>query len=304
MIKMRIFVLFGTICVAANVHADDVAQLRERGEALAKAGHYSEAIDAFKAADRKQPRANHACLIALAYTRRELWPQAEIFIAKCHQRAQPNDPAPDWLPKADQQIAERIAAAKVAAITIETDPRSDAVLTVSSFAPDESFEPRTIHLPFGHHVIFAKAPGFEPAQHEIDVKDGKPQRIVIHLDRVGERVAQPVAAAPVDSLPNADPLPRRLVIAGGATVAAAAILNVTLYLHFRNKLDGAQNLDDYNGYETDYDITRFTMFGLYGIGGAAVIAGAVLMYVKRDRDVSVGVAPIQGGAGVAMEWRR
>src|SRR5688572_3278724 len=94
--------------VLAHAHAEDVSQLRARGEELAKEGRFSEAIDAFKAADRISPRADHACLIALAYTRRELWPQAEIFISKCHQRVSPDNPAPDWLPKAEQEISHRL----------------------------------------------------------------------------------------------------------------------------------------------------------------------------------------------------
>jgi hypothetical protein len=47
-------------------------ELEARGEALAKTGRYGEAIEAFKAADHIQPRASHACLIALAYARRDL----------------------------------------------------------------------------------------------------------------------------------------------------------------------------------------------------------------------------------------
>src|SRR4051812_16006045 len=85
---------------AAAVAAETPAELSARGEQLAKEGRFSEAITAFKAADAVEPRAKHACLIALAYTRRELWPQAEIFLDLCRTRATATDPVPDWVPLA------------------------------------------------------------------------------------------------------------------------------------------------------------------------------------------------------------
>jgi hypothetical protein len=62
--------------VARLAHADDVADLEKRGQELAKQNEYTQAIDAFKRADRLAPRAAHACMIGLAYLRREMWPQA------------------------------------------------------------------------------------------------------------------------------------------------------------------------------------------------------------------------------------
>ena len=57
--------------VASPAHAESPADLQARGEDQARQGHYTEAIDSFKAADRLEPSAAHACLIALAYVRRE-----------------------------------------------------------------------------------------------------------------------------------------------------------------------------------------------------------------------------------------
>src|SRR5512143_861795 len=112
--------LVAALVVVAPVvgHADDREALQAKGEQLAKEGRYNDAIDAFKAADRIQPRASHACLIALAYTRREAWPQAELFLSICHQRANAGDPLPDWVPQADQMIKERLASANLAEVTI------------------------------------------------------------------------------------------------------------------------------------------------------------------------------------------
>ena len=50
------------------------------------------------------------------------------------------------------------ASANVAAVDIRVEPAgTDVKLAVSSFAPDELFGPRTIHLPPGHHVLLATA---------------------------------------------------------------------------------------------------------------------------------------------------
>ncbi len=107
-----------------------------KGEQQAKDGRFADAIDSFKAADRIQPRASHACLIALAYTRRELWSQAQLWLSTCHTRASASDPLPDWVPLAEKQIKERLETANVAEVTIEVKPAgAKAKFTVSSFAP-------------------------------------------------------------------------------------------------------------------------------------------------------------------------
>jgi hypothetical protein len=123
--------------IAAAQPADPVA-LRAQGEELARSGRYSEAIDRFKQADRIKPNAANACLIALAYTRRELWPQAEVWLDTCRGRATPADPQPDWAPTEAKQIRERLAVANVAPVEVVVTP-PNAEVTVSSFALDESF---------------------------------------------------------------------------------------------------------------------------------------------------------------------
>src|SRR5258706_13610619 len=88
------------LCSTAALAAPTAAELQAHGETLAQERRYTEAIEAFKAADKLEPNATHTCLIALAYTRRELWPQAEIFMARCHVLAVTGG-LPDWVPDAD-----------------------------------------------------------------------------------------------------------------------------------------------------------------------------------------------------------
>src|SRR5207302_641157 len=182
------------MCSSTVAGAQSAQDLQTEGEKAAKEGNYAGAIEKFKAADRVEPRASHACLIALAYTRRNLWPQAEIFRTKCHERATAGDPLPDWIGTADKQIDDAITSANVAEVTIVVEPAeaTDAQLTVSSFAPDEKFPPRAIHLPPGIHQVFASATGFEVGSHLVDVKDKTPQKIVIKLYRPGETPTGPV----------------------------------------------------------------------------------------------------------------
>ena len=133
---------------ASTVQADTAAERVAAGEQLAKEGRLTEAIESFKAADKLEQRAKHACLIALAYIRRELWPQAEIFMTRCHQRATAGDPVPDWAALAEKQMNERLSSAKVSAVHIRIEPTAlaaTAKISVSSFPADETFAPRTIH---------------------------------------------------------------------------------------------------------------------------------------------------------------
>src|SRR5258706_9918057 len=122
----------------ALAHADVVDDLDAKGEELGKLGNWTLAIDAFKQADAQRPNTKHACLIGLAYVRRELWPQAELFFARCRGRASSSDPLPDWLADAQQQLDQKLTAANTVAVSFAIIPAIAAPqISVSSFAPDE-----------------------------------------------------------------------------------------------------------------------------------------------------------------------
>src|SRR6185312_9671665 len=152
MFRRALVVAIACASAARSARADDVDELVAKGEALAKQSEYPQAIAMFKQADAKRPRAAHACMIGLAYMRREAWPQAELYLALCEKRAVPGDQPPDWVDAAHQTLAAKLRAAQIPAITIEvTPPNTHARLTVSSFAPDEQFDVQTIHLAAGKH---------------------------------------------------------------------------------------------------------------------------------------------------------
>jgi len=257
-------------------------ELRARGEQLAKDGHYSEAIDAFKAADRVERRASHACLIALVYTRRELWPQAELWLAQCQARANASDALPEWVPQLTTLLAERLEHVDVAPIDIVVEPRdANAAITVSSFAPDEVFAPRSIHLPPGRHTIRASAPGYRSAQQDIEVVGRTPLRVARRLDRGSDR--------------DGSSLDRTLFVAGlfalGGEAAAYTAMSVGWW-----KLHSGHGF--HSGYETLYDTGRVASIGLWFVTGA-LFGTAYYLHRKHDWQVSAALLP-EGGVLVGI----
>jgi hypothetical protein len=309
------------IATAAAAPTGD--ELRANGEKLAKDGRYSEAIAAFKAADKLTPRATNWCLIGLAYTRRELWPQAEITIERCKQLASAADPLPSWLPALEAQLASRLASVDVAAVDIAVEPASaTAELTVSSFAPDETFHARVIHLPFGHQVISASAPGYPRADVAIDIVDRAPQHVVLKLQstvaakpEVAQTPSPSLSPAPVVVTPAPVAAPEHhrgltpwIVMGGGAALAVAgAIVEATWFKSAHDQLASEPNNTAYASDEGTFDTRRDVVIGLYAAGAVAVGVGVVLELTGHHRDersVQVSVAPAPGGSVLTFGWSR
>ncbi|MDX2088207.1 MAG: hypothetical protein SFX73_10160 [Kofleriaceae bacterium] len=291
-----------------NADAESAEEMRARGEQLAKSGRFSEAIDAFKAAERLEPRARHACLIALAYTRREAWSQAEIFLEQCEARATPADPLPEWVPTAKQQLAERLASVNVAPIEIALAPAgTNATLTVSSFAPDERFTARTIHLPPGRHLIVATAPGFRDAQHTVEVTDRSPQRVVITMEPVtaGAPLGEPTPHVERQPVPPASKVPVAVMGVGAGVGVAGALVHLTLFRGARNDMTNATDIGEYRSAEERFDRYRALSIALYATSAVTVGVGVVLGFTKHKRHVpEVAVVPSDGGAMVSVGWTR
>lgn len=295
--------LLGVARVPAR--ADQAAPHVDRGEQLARDGRLTDAIAAFKRADAIEPRASHACLIALAYIRRELWPQAEVFLSTCHERATPDDPLPDWVPLAEQQLAERIDSAPVARVRIVVEPASLAATTeleVSSFLPDERFTPRTIHLPLGRHLITARAPGRDKVERAIEITDKSPRSVVISLDQAAVTVTRE----------DSSPVPTGLMATGGAVLVAGVLYHVLAFKPVRDKLvDATDAMPDpalYDEYSSSFDTRRNVTLALYGVGAALTLTGLALRYtVYRDHTAESPRLTSDIGDGRVMlgvEWAR
>lgn len=289
--------------MSSLAQADPTAsELQAKGEELAKQARFTDAIDAFKAADKLETTATHACLIALAYTRRELWPQAEIWLAMCQVRANAKDPLPDWAPAEKDQIDQRLAAANVAPITISVEPAdANAKMTVSSFAPDEQFTPRTIHLPPGTHEIIITAPGYEDKHVNVDVANKDPQTVTIKLNRPG-----------ADRPGPASKVPWYVMGAGGGLAIVGAGLHLFYYKPALDKLKlyqvGApmENQALYDKYEPDWETSRTVTIAVYTAAGVTLVAGVILkLTVYKEREApTVGIVPTRGGGMLAVGWTR
>lgn len=292
----------------ASADGESAETFRARGEQLAKDGRYSEAIDAFKQAERMEPRARHSCLIALAYTRRELWPQAEIFLDQCESRATAADPLPEWVPVAKQQLAERLAAVNVAPVEIKVEPAgADVKLAVSSFAPDELFAPRTIHLPPGRHVIIATAKGYNDAQKTVEVSDKSPQTVTITMLPIDDKKPGGGGGV-VTPAPAKSKVPLAVMATGGGIVLVGAALHLFYYKPARDDLASTKNMAAYNGALTDkWRTRRAVTIGVYGLGAATLLTGLVLnvtVFKQKTGESStqVSVTPTDGGGMVNVGW--
>jgi hypothetical protein len=310
-VRIPVIVIASVLAVASDAAADQRDELQAKGEVLAKEGRFGEAIEQWKAADRIEPRASHACLIALAYTRRELWPQAELFLALCHGRATATDPMPSWVPEAEQQLKDRLQSANVTPVTIDvTPPSAKASVTVSSFAPDEVFAPRTIHLPPGTHVIFAKAEGYEPEQVTLVIKDKAPKHVVIDLGVAPEAGnAQP--PPPTDVVPPPASRVGLYVMIGGGVVTLAGVGNHIGMAKSRQTLvdNDPEHANDQVAYDAAYPKftkARAIAITCYVVGAGLLVTGYLLRSkAKREASVQLTAVPLpEGGGFVSLGWSR
>lgn len=295
---MRQLLVLALVLASSAAHADETEaeKLAVQGEELARTGEYTRAIDAFKAADKIEKRARHACMIGLAYLRRELWPQAELFFETCKARASISDPLPDWFQDAVVQLVEKLAGTTVSAVTINVKPEGSlAQITASSFAPDEKFAPRTIHLAPGQHTIVVDAPGYPSRSETFTVEPSKPLTLEIELKHAEKRYALP----PASKVPY-------VVMGGGLLVAlVGAGYHLGAYAPLRSDLAETMTLDAYNELKPRVRDRRTYTIALYGAGAAALAVGFILTKTVYERTpVLVGAEPTEGGGVISLSWRR
>ena len=315
-------ILWGALlCIAvvmgsAAADPDPADAARQQGEQLAKAGRFSEAIAAFKDSNAKKPRATNYCLIGLAYTRIERWPQAEIMIDRCKTNASAADPTPTWLPALEQELAKRLASVGVAPVAIVVEPASaKAEVTVSSFAPDEAFAPRTIHLPTGSHVVTVTAPGFERAQVTVEVASTEKQTVTVTLKPPGSEKPRDVVMAPHQPQPPAPAptessvLPTVLMASGGTLIAAGIVYHATAFRTAATNLaDATDSTPDprlYDQWSHRFDVRREWLIGIYAAGAITAGVGAYLHFTAKKTESlpQVSIVPLDGGGMVSVGWR-
>jgi hypothetical protein len=281
--------LIAALIAVRPARADGVDDLVARGQELAKRAEWTQAIALFKQADVQRPRAEYACMIGLAYTRRELWAQAELYFARCHDRATGDDPLPDWLGDAEAQLAAKVAGASITAITVTVaPPTAHAAISISGFEPDEVVAPGTFHLTPGRYTFELSAPGYVTTRRDVVVEAGKAQTMDVALGVV------------VDDRPSRTPW---LVIGAGAAVAAAGFaIDLWKVRPLRTSLANA-SYGEYPMYEGSFDRWQRATIGLWVGGGVVTAIGAYLMY-REHTSVTMGAHLDKDGGAVFVGWRR
>jgi hypothetical protein len=295
--------LFVVMLGASRVHAQPAAPdaptpdaaLVTQGEELARSGEFSRAIVAFKQADKLRPSAGNACRIGLAYTRRELWSQAELFLARCKQRATDADPLPSWFDAASAQLAAKLAEVDAAAIDVRVDA-PNALISVSSFPPDEEFAPRAIHLTPGSYTIIAHAPDREPSSVPIAVEGRTAQIVTIAL-----RHPPPPPPPP----PTRDQKLGRLLLYIGAGAAVVGVAAHGWSAYERSQLDDARAANDpvfWDRNAGSFETARALAIGGYTVAVAGIVIGAILRTHGSEPAISATVDP--HAATIGLEWHR
>lgn len=282
---------------AAPAFADEADALVRTGEVFAKQGEWTQAIAAFKAADASRPAARHACLIGLAYTRRELWPQAEIFFGRCRARVTADDPAPDWLDDAERMLAEKLVTSRSTAVQITVVPATSlAQIEVSAFAPDETFSPRTIHLAPGTYIVSASAPDHQTTKQTI-VVDGTVPELAVELVLLATRPL-PAPRPPIR-------IPTYVMGAGGGIVMLGVAHHLFLTRPARDRLAESTHAG-YDSARDEFLSRRRVTLAVYGIGAVTVATGLILRYTlfKREPSLEVGASADRDGASITVGWHQ
>lgn len=302
---MRVGVLFACLAQAGVASAGPVADEVAAGEALAQKGRWTDAIVAFKRADEAGPRATHACLIGLAYLRRELPTQARYYFDLCRARATASDTLPDWLGLAEEQLASLSVNARLVPLTVRLrNAPADAKIELSA-APGEQFLPLVLHLPPGKHLVTAHAAGARAVDAVIELRDGSPRELVLAF-AVPAASGKPAPPTRRDETP-----PSRLPLVvgglGAATLAGGLAYHLVAFKPARDELAAAPDPASYDRLEGRFDRRRQILFAMYGVGAAAAVTGAVLHLTGTERSARAPIVTAQLGreaSGITLEWRR
>lgn len=300
---VRWFVAAVLVASVTSAEASTPEELVEEGKALATAGELSRAIVKFKEADVQQPTAEHACLIALAYTRRELWSQAEIFFALCKRRSTSADALPAWTDEAVQLLQTKLAAPELslAPIEIRVDPEvAGASINVAGFPTDEAFPPQTIHLGAGTYQLTATAPGRLEARAQVTVTSSAAQVVTLKLP------APPPKLPPPPPPPPPRILSTKIWIGSGVAALLGAGAHVWA-LQERAALQDAfdhGDADRWDRHSTKFQVLRATAIGMYGLAAVGIVVGVVRRGRESENAPSVSASVDRDGVFVGVSWSR
>ena len=195
-------------------------------------------------------------------------------------------------------LAEALAKQKLVAVLVMASP-ADAQISISTFAPDDTFVARTIHLPPGKYTFTATAPGYANRTEEVEIGDQAGGAVSFNLERrIGDK---PKVVEP-------SKVPWVVVGGGVALVVAGALVHTLGLAPARDMLVNADATGDqglYMRYSATFDRDRALAIGLYGAGALAIATGFVLRAtVFKAPEAQVAITPTTGGGMLTLSWSR
>lgn len=339
----RVACCFAIVAGSATARADDVEDARKsadrlvlEGKKLGDAGRVMEAIERFKAAEAKYPRAIHGCNIGLAYAQLKSYPQALLFLEQCRSRA--TGPLPAWVEARYQRTLETLNQGGYTAVEIVSDP-AGADVQVVGFAKDETFTtPRTVWLSTGEAEFQISREGFVPQRKTMTLA-GRTGRLAVTLQRVPvaepapppRPTPEPVAPAPAPTPPAPTatvappPTPKApatgrtsLKIVGGTLFGIGAVLAATTWVpakleveDLKSKANGTPENDplrddfkkaQHRLYYTIYP-AAFITTGIVALAGVGIMVAGFKLPASKSSSVSLRLAPEVGGGSLHVGGR-
>lgn len=161
----------------------------------------------------------------------------------------------------------------------------------------------------GKHVLRAEAPGYKPFEQEVTLGPG--EQLVVHADLVEALAARPLAGKSATTRLTAQQIAGWTLVGTGAALAVTG--SVLFALAARdNKAAGDLDLTDFetpDAYNEEYDSLiakrdrkAIASYVTWGVGGAAVLTGVVLLLVRPSARAAIVPAGPGGDAGVSAVW--
>lgn len=308
--------------LGATVHAQPVSQADEafqRGREALKVGQYVEACAAFEESQRLDPQL--ATQFNIALCDEQLGKLASALAIYKELAAKDDNPARknkaiEMIPQLEGRVARlRIEVA-------QTRGSKDALVPAGlevTVAGVQATNFRDMPIDLGTSKVIASAPGYVPYTGEVTAKDEKQQVVVtITLDRDPDKSLPPPPPPPEKrppSAPESPGSPRKRIgvitmVTGGVVLAGGLTAGVLA----RSKWNDAKDICGGARCATEADLdraqpfvddarTRGTLSTVLVIGGAALVAGGVVLYLTApasERSVAVVPAASPSGGGVSL----
>ena len=289
---------------AAGGQGDTAAQASQSfdvGMRLFREQNWSGALAAFQEAYSLNP--NFVVLFNIAACLKELhrYPEAldafQRYLSEGGAEVRPEKRA-----EAEQAIADLQTFLSRVTVTANVD---GAELLVNDEVRGRSPLAVPVVLGAGHYLVVARAPGYRNARVEFDLGGGQDREVTLTLEPLESTAPPPppaVPRVPTTPPPVSEPWYTDWV---GWTVAGAGVVAVGIGGYFlwaasdsETRRDGTADLSE--AHNLDNDAQQDWVIGgvLVGVGGAALIAGTVLLAVTSDE--TPPASDSSGSPGVAV----